>query len=180
VSTRSPSELAVPRRALWALAVVAFAVAVTAPGWAGPAARSILVVVAAVIAATGAALLAAAVPFAGTSRFEPVTNKRGRREVPPELESLTRAITQSNAPDGKRTLDPLVVLHLRRVATARLGSRRLDVNHADDLPAIRAVVSDDMWAVLRPGPTTVRGQHLPSLDIASGALPALLDELERL
>ena len=180
MSTRSPSELAVPRRAVWAVAVVAFAVAVTAPGWAGPAARIILVVVATVIAATGASLLAAAVPFAGTSRFEPVTNKRGRREVPPELESLTRAITQSNAPDGKRTLDPLVVLHLRRVASARLGARRLDVNERDDLEAIRDVVSDDMWTVLRPGPTTVRGQHLPSSDIASGALPALLDELERL
>ena len=180
MSTRSPLMLVLPRRALVVLAVVAFAVALTAPGWAGPASRSILLVASVVAAIAGGAALVAAVPFAGTSRFEPIANRRGRREVPPELESLTRAITHSNAPDGKHTLDPLVVLHLRRVASARLHARRLDVNDADDLDGIRRAVSQEMWSVLRPGPTTVRGQHLPSLDIPSAALPGLLDELERL
>ena len=180
MSTETPLEVSLPRRAMVALAAVAVVVAVAAPGWAGPAARAILVVSAAVVATAGAVLLVRSVPFAGTSRFEPVLGGRAQREVPPELDTITRAVRHSFAPSGRQVLDPVVVLHLRRLATARLAALRLDVGDPGDHQAIQHHVSLALWAVLVPGPAGGRAQHLPSIDIPATSLPALLDELERL
>lgn len=180
MSVETPLVVSLPRRAVVALAVVAGVVALAAPGWAGPAARVILVVAATVAAAAGAWALVQAVPFAGTSRFEPVLGRRAQREVPPELDTIARAVRQSMADDGRQVLDPVVLLHLRRLATARLAALRLDITDPADHQAIQRHVSLGLWAVLAPGPAGGRAQHLPSLDIPATSLPALLDELERL
>ena len=180
MSEPTPIEVALPRRGLAVLAVAAGVVALTAPGWAGPTARIILVAVGALAAAAGAVAMVRSIPFAGNSRFEPSANRRTRREVPPELETLTRAVRSAKAPTGRQVLDPVVLLHVRRLATARLVALHFDLDDPDDHPAIRRHVSADLWALLTSGPAGGRTQHLPSSELPATSLPALLDELERL
>lgn len=179
-SNRPPAHVTAPRRVLLVLAVLCGVAAVTVPGWAGSTARAVLIVAAVAIAGSGVLTLVRSIPFATTSRFQPIRHERERRDVPPELETLIRSVQDSTASDGRKILTPTVLLHLRRVATARLAGMRLDVEDPADHQAIQQHVSLAMWGVVAPGPATGRAQHLPSLEIPADALPALLDELERL
>lgn len=178
--TGSPVHVTAPRRALFVVAGLCVVAAVTVPGWAGPTARGAFVVIGAVVAAAGAVALVRAIPFAATSRFQPAERERERRDVPPELEKLINSVRESHAPDGRQVLSPTVLLHVRRVAAARLAGLRLDVDDPADHRAIQQQVSLSLWAVLAPGPGTGRAKHLPSLEVPATSLPALLDELERL
>ena len=175
-----PIEVTLSRRGIGALAVAAGIVALAAPGWAGPVARVVLVVAGTLLGAAGAATLVRAIPFATSSRFEPASHRRERREVPPELESLTRAVRNARSPTGRQVLDPTVLLHVRRLAVARLGARHLDVDDPADQSSIEQHVSIELRTLLGIGPAGGRAQHLPSIHIPAASLPALLDELERL
>lgn len=180
MTTGAPAHVTAPRRVLYVVGALCVIAAVTAPGWAGPAGRAALVVIGAVVAAGGAMTLVRSVPFAASSRFQPAERERERRDVPPELEKLVGAVRDSHSADGRQVLSPTVLLHLRRVAAARLASQRLDVDDPADHRAIQQHVSLSLWAVLAPGPGTGRAKHLPSLEVPTSSLPALLDELERL
>ena len=176
----APIEVTLSRRGIAAVAVAAGIVALAAPGWAGPAARIVLVVAGALLGAAGAVTLLRSIPFATSSRFEPSSRRRERREVPPELESLTRAVRNAHSPTGRQVLDPTVLLHVRRLATARLGALHLDVDDPADHPSIEQHVSVGLRTLLGIGPAGGRAKHLPSIHIPAASLPALLDELERL
>lgn len=178
-AARPPVHVTAPRRVFLALAGVCLVAAVAIPGWSGPVARAVLVIAGTVVAAAGAVTLVRSLPFASTSRFQPSAHQRERRDVPPELETLIKSVNESSA-NERQLLTPTVLLHLRRVAVARLKSMRLDVDDPADHRAIQHHVSLTMWAVLAPGPATGRAQHLPSLEIPATSLPALLDELEQL
>lgn len=173
-------ELALPRRSLVVLALGAVVAALAIPAAAGPAARVVLVATGALFAAVGATSLLRAVPFGATSRFEPVPGGRERREVPPELEALTVAVRRGTEPTGRQVLDEAVQAQIRTIARRRLLAHRLDPDDPDDHRAIQKRVSLPMWAILRGGPSTAGGGHLPSTDIPASSLGGLLDELEGL
>jgi hypothetical protein len=58
--------------------------------------------------------------------------------------------------------------------------RGLRLDLPDHEAAVRAVVSPDMWRAIGPQPRDPSGRHLPFPEVSAGALPSLIDELERL
>jgi hypothetical protein len=173
-------QLTVPRRSLAALAVAALVAALTMPAAAGPAARVVLVIAGSLFAAVGAVNLLRSVPYVGSSRFEPSTRARERRDVPAELRTLIQALQGSGDRNAERALDPMVRQHVRAMAVKRLAALRLDAEDPADHPAIERRVSSPLWAVVAEGPSAGGSGHLPSTQIPATSLPALLDELERL
>lgn len=178
MSLRPP--LSVPRRSLTVLAFGAVVAALAVPGAAGPAARIVLVATGVLFAAVGATSLLRSVPFASASRFEPSTTGRERREVPPELESLTSAVRASTDAAGRQVLDDTIRTHIQTIATRRLLALRLDPNDPADHQTIQRRLSLPLWAIVSAGPSAGTSGHLPSTEIPASSLAGLLDELEGL
>ncbi len=178
MSLRPP--LSVPRKSLAVLALGAVAAALVVPGAAGPAARIVLVSTGVLFAAVGATSLLRSVPFASASRFEPSTAGRERREVPPELESLTSAVRASTDVAGRQVIDETIRAHIHTIATRRLLAVRLDPNDPADHQTIQRRISLPLWAIVSGGPRAGAPGHLPSTEIPASSLAGLLDELEGL
>ena len=127
-----------------------------------------------VVAALGAAALAAYGPLPDRSRFEELQRlPRVREPRPVDLERLERAVDLgvSRAEDFHVLLRPA----LRGIAATLLSARGLDLDR--DSERVRELLGEESWDLLRPG------RERPSNPFARGVPPArlrrLVEDLER-
>ena len=127
------------------------------------------------VAALGAAALAAYGPLPDRSRFEELQRVRpGREPRAAELERLERAVDLGVA----RAEDFHVLLRpaLRGIAATLLAARGLDLDR--DSGRVRELFGEESWDLLRPG------RERPSNPFERGVEPAhlrrLVEDLERL
>jgi hypothetical protein len=163
-------------------ALVGVAIAVLNPSVAGSAARIYLIALVGALGLFGTRALLSPPPLADRSRFTPVPVERvGAPELPEEFRRIKGLLSFYDTERPLTHLDPVTRNLIRSIALQRVYYRhslRLDL--PDHEAAVRAVVSPDMWCAIGPQPRDALGRHLPFPEVSAGALPALIDELERL
>jgi hypothetical protein len=164
-------------------ACVGLGIALLSPSAAGSAARIYLIALVGVVGLLGTRALLRPPPLAGRSQFTPTPALQvgGGSELPEEYRRIKGLLSFYNTENPLKNIDPVTRNLLRSIALQRVYYRhglRLDV--PDHEAAIRAVVSPDMWRTVGPQVRDNTGRNLPHPDVPAGALPALIDELERL
>lgn len=163
-------------------AVVGLGIALLAPGAAGSAARIYLIALVGAIGLLGTRALLRPPPLAGRSHFTPTpTLHVGGSDLPEEYRRIKGLLSFYNTEKPLRNIDPVTRNLIRSIALQRVYYRhglRLDV--PDHEAAIRSVVSPDLWRTVGPQQRDATGRNQPHEDVPAGALPALIDELERL
>jgi hypothetical protein len=157
-------------------AAIAAGAALLAP-WAAPQVAALLLAVLACIY-VGSRLhgLAVQLPTADDRPLRPA--RKPRPGVPADLTYLALEIKTTRPGEPMR---PAVVSCIRDLAAARLHDHHgLSVRNPADHPAIRPLVTDDLFVVLTLGsPSPAVGVSRPRPP-RHDALPALIDEVERL
>jgi hypothetical protein len=163
-------------------ALVGVAIAILNPSVAGPAARIYLIALVGVLGMFGTRALLSPPPLASKSRFTPQPLTRaGAPELPEEFRRIKGLLSFYDTEKPLTHLDPVTRNLIRSIALQRVYYRRgLRLDLLDHEDAVRAVVSPDMWRTIGPQPRDPFGRHLPFPEVSAAALPALIDELERL
>ena len=153
------------------IAVAALLVAMARPAIAGLLLRALAVGVAMAIAITVVAN--ALHPLAPADGIGRRLDPRPPADLPRELASLGEELRAVRRRDP---LPPTVLRPLRTALTYRLWAHHgLSTAMADDDGPIRAMVSPNAYLLLQPPPTASEGPVIPG-----SALPALIEEIERL
>ena len=158
-------------------ALTSVLVAIAAP-WAAPRVAALLLgSVAVVYVSAGIARVARNVGRADERML--VSLQRGETGMPTDLYRLTVDINSSKA---LRYVNPIVAESLYELAAVRLREHHgVDVRDASSHPALRPLVSDELWMVLtqqRPHQPRFRAKTVRGLRYRS--LPTLIAEVERL
>jgi hypothetical protein len=163
-------------------ALVGVGIAVFNPSVAGSAARIYLIALVGVLGLLGTRALLSPPPLAGQSRFTPAPVARaGAPELPEEFRRIKALLSFYDTEKPLAHLDAVTRNLIRSIALQRVFYRRgLRLDLPEHEAAVQAVVSPDMWRAIGPQPRDPFGRQLPFPEVAAAALPALIDELERL
>jgi hypothetical protein len=163
-------------------ALIGGAIAMLNPSAAGSAARIYLIALVAALGLFGTRVLLNPPPIADRSRFTPSPiAKTGAPQLPEEFRRIKALLSFYDTAKPLTLLDPVTRNLLRSIALQRLFySRGLRLDLPEHSDGVRAVVSPDMWRAIGPQPRDPFGRQLPFPEVSAGALPALIDELERL
>ena len=162
-------------------AMVGLAIAMLNPAAAGPAARIYLIALVGVVGLLGTRALLNPPPVGGRSRFKPAPGAaKGSPELPEEYRRIKGLLSFYDTEKPREFLDPVARNLIRSIALQRVYYRyglRLDLSEHE--ASVRSVVSPDLWATVAPHSQDPYGRHVQT-EIPARALPALIDELERL
>jgi hypothetical protein len=167
----------------WIVTIVALltVIGVGIPRFAGRSGHLLLITIGLVVAVVAVHPAFAAIEQRRAQPFVPTPPRTPRATMPNQMSEIVDAFTKRRGSDDLAELVPPLLIH--RITTAATG-RIVDHHHLhladiDDHPAIRALVSPTMWALLRPAESAARSApSVPVLPFAD--LDRLLDELERL
>jgi hypothetical protein len=164
-----------------ASAAVLTAIGISSPRVAGRSGELLLITIGLIVATVAVQPVFAAIDQRRAEPFVPTPPRTPRATMPNQMAEIVDAFTKHRGSDDLAELVPPLQIH--RISTAATG-RIVDHHHLhladiDDHPAIRALVSPTMWALLRPAESAARSApSVPVLPFAD--LDRLLDELERL
>jgi hypothetical protein len=163
-------------------AVVGVGIAVLNPAVAGNAARVYLVAIVGLIGFMGTRALLQPPPLAASSLLTPTPATAATTpDLPEEFRRIKGLLSFYDTDKPLEHLDPTTRNLIRSIALQRIYYRhglRLDL--PDHHAQVRAVVSVDLWRTIGPQPRDPGGTRLPFPEVPGRALPALIDELERL
>jgi hypothetical protein len=162
-------------------AVIGVLIAVFNPGASGQAARIYLIVVAGLLGLLATRILLQPPPAITASRFNPTTVVHTTPELPEEFRRIKALLSHYNTAKSLPSIDPITRHLLRTITEQRLYHRhQLRLGFDAHAAAVRSLLSPTLWAVVAPPSQNALDTESAHHAVPSEALPALIDEVERL